>query len=277
MPTFQTSRGLVEYRFDERGHGCVLLFNGGHSNPGMRDSEQYFIDRDYGVISVARPGYCKTEQRIDKAFGDFEHSICELLDHLGVDVADVQGVSAGGRPAMRFAQLHPERCSHLILFSSISFQKWPGIATRLLSYIAFNPLMEKYTWTVFRWALRTSPQVATEWVFAGLTRLNAREVLASYTHEARNEIFELFMDFRSGSGFMNDISSRACRGDASAISASTLIVHSTFDRAVETHHALVLAQEIPNARLMINDTESHLMWMSPHWVKVERELDRFLA
>ena len=101
MPTFQTSRGLVEYRFDERGHGCVLLFNGGHSNPGMRDSEQHFIDRDYGVISVARPGYCKTEQRIDKAFGDFEHSICELLDHLRVDVADVLGVSAGGRPAMR--------------------------------------------------------------------------------------------------------------------------------------------------------------------------------
>ena len=121
MPTFQTSRGLVEYRFDERGHGCVLLFNGGHSNPGMRDSEQYFIDKDYGVISVARPGYCKTEQRIDKAFGDFEHSICELLDHLRVDVADVLGVSAGGRPAMRFAQLHPERCAHLILFSSISF------------------------------------------------------------------------------------------------------------------------------------------------------------
>ena len=67
MPTFQTSRGLVEYRFDERGRRCVLLFNGGHSNPGMRDSEQYFMDRDYGVISVARPGYCKTEQRIDKA------------------------------------------------------------------------------------------------------------------------------------------------------------------------------------------------------------------
>jgi hypothetical protein len=76
---------------------------------------------------------------------------------------------------------------------------------------------------------------------------------------------------------MNDISSRARRGDASAISASTLIVHSKFDRQVKTHHALVLAQEIPNARLMINDTESHLMWMSPHWVKVERELDRFLA
>ena len=137
--------------------------------------------------------------------------------------------------------------------------------------------MEKYTWTVFRRVLRTFPQGATEWVFAGLTRLNAREVLASYAHGTRNEIFELFMDFRSGSGFVNDISSRACRGDASAISVSTLIVHSEFDRAVETHHALVLAREIPNARLLINDTESHLMWMSPRWVKVERELDRFLA
>jgi hypothetical protein len=88
MLTFQTCRGLVEYRFDERGHDCVLLFNGGDSNPGMRDREQYFTDKDYGVISVARPGYCTTERRIDKAFGDFEeHSICELLDHPGVDVA----------------------------------------------------------------------------------------------------------------------------------------------------------------------------------------------
>src|SRR6266536_1206867 len=118
MPTFQTNRGLVEYRFDERGHGRVLLFNGGHTNPGMRDSEKYFIDRDYSVLSVARPGYRETESQIDKIFGDFEQSICELLDHLGIDVVDVLGISGGGRPAMRFAQLYPERCSNLMLFSS---------------------------------------------------------------------------------------------------------------------------------------------------------------
>ena len=177
---------------------------------------------------------------------------------------------------MRFAQLHPERCSHLILFSSTSFQRWPSIALKLGTYVAFNPFMEKYTWTVVRWALRTFPKVVTERLFASLTTLNAREVLASYTHQARKEIFDLFMDFRSG-GFVNDISSRACRGDASAISASTLIVHSKFDRQVEMHHASVLAQEIPNARLMISETESHLMWMSPYWVKVEQELNRFLS
>jgi pimeloyl-ACP methyl ester carboxylesterase len=277
MPTFHTSRGLVEYRFDKRRPECVLLFNGGHTNPNMRDSEQYFIDRNYSVISVARPGYCKTESRIDKSFGDFEHSVCELLDHLGIDIVNILGVSAGGRPAMRFAQLHPERCSNLILFSSTSFTKWPDIGTRLTAYISFNPFMEKYTWAVMRWALRTFPQAATELLFASLTKLNAKQVLASYTQRARNEILRLFMEFRSGSGFMNDISSWACRGDPTAISASTLIVHSKFDRAVAIHHPSALAQEIPNARLIINDTESHLMWMSPHWDKVERELNRFLA
>jgi pimeloyl-ACP methyl ester carboxylesterase len=239
MPTFRTSRGLVEYRFDKRGRSCVLLFNGGHTNPGMRDSENYFIDRDYSVISVARPGYCETESRLDESFGDFESSTCELLDHLEIDFVNVLGVSAGGRPAMRFSQLYPERCSKLILFSSISFGKWPAVGTRLGSYILFNPFLEKYTWAIVRRALRMFPQAATEWIFASLTMLNAKEVLAGYTQKARSEIFGLFMDFRSGSGFMNDISSRA--------------------------------------RLIINETESHLMWMSPHWINVERELDRFLA
>jgi pimeloyl-ACP methyl ester carboxylesterase len=277
MSTFRTSSGLVEYRFDKRGRGCVLLFNGGHTNPSMRDSENYFIDRDYSVISVARPGYCETESRIGKSFGDFEGSTCELLDHLDVDSVNVLGVSAGGRSAMRFAQLYPARCSKLILFSSISFRKWPGAGTRLGSYILFNPFLEKYTWAIVRRALRMFPQAATQRIFASLTVLDAKEVLAGYTQRARNEIFGLFMDFRSGSGFIIDISSRACRGDASAISSSALIVHSKFDRAVESHHALVLAEEIPNARLMMNETESHLMWMSPHWNNVERELDAFLA
>ena len=276
MSTFHTSKGLIEYRFDKRGHQYVLLFNGGHTNPNMRDSERYFIDRNYSIISVARPGYCKTASKMHKYFGDFEDCVRELLDDLGIYFVHILGVSAGGRPAMRFAQLHPERCTNLILFSSTSFKKWPGIGTRLGAYIAFNPWVEQYTWAVVRCALHSFPR-ATELLFASLTKLNAKEVLAGYTQRTRNEILHLLMEFRSGSGFMNDINSRARRGDPTAISASTLIVHSKFDRAVAIDHPSALAREIPNARLVINDTESHLMWISPRWDEVERELDRFLA
>jgi len=64
-----------------------VLLNGGHSNPAWRDSERYlFIDRNYGVISVARPGM-QTEQRIDRAFGYFDIRFAELLMILALNVA----------------------------------------------------------------------------------------------------------------------------------------------------------------------------------------------
>ena len=277
MQTLETSRGRLEFRYDRRAQGCVLLLNGGHTNPDMRDSERYFIDRGHGVISVARPGYCHTSAKLDEAFGGFERAVGELLDHLDLTAVKVLGVSAGGRSAMRFAQLLPERCTHLVLFSSTSFQPRPGTALRLGTYLGFNPVAERFTWAILRSALRKWPQWTTERLFSSLTTLDAQEVLASYSAEARRDIFELFMEMRSGAGFVKDIGARARRGSASAISAPTLIVHSRFDRQVSSGHATKIARDIPNARLIMNDTESHLMWMSPRWREVEQELDLFLA
>ena len=198
MQTLETSRGRLEFRYDRRAQGCVLLLNGGHTNPDMRDSERYFIDRGHGVISVARPGYCHTSAKLDEAFGGFERAVGELLDHLDLTAVKVLGVSAGGRSAMRFAQLLPERCTHLVLFSSTSFQPWPGTALRLGTYLGFNPVAERFTWAILRSALRKWPQWTTERLFSSLTTLDAQEELASYSAEARRDIFELFMEMRSG-------------------------------------------------------------------------------
>ena len=154
--------GIIEYRYDKRGdRQHLLLFNGGHTNADMRDSEGYFVEHGYSVLSVHRPGYGKTPSFLAKDFGNFEQLVFELLDRLHIDKTLVLGISAGGRSSMRFAQLYPERVIALILMSSTSFEGWPEPITRLGAYVAFNPVVEEVTWAISRWMLRTFPGPST--------------------------------------------------------------------------------------------------------------------
>lgn len=60
-----------------------------------------------------------------------------LLDHLGVDDADVFGVSWGGAAAQEFAIRHPDRCRTLTLAATCAgFVMVPGPATAVIGLLA---------------------------------------------------------------------------------------------------------------------------------------------
>lgn len=277
METLQASTGKVEYRHDVRSKLTALIFNGGHTTAALHDGEEYFVARNYSILSVTRPGYGETDEGLGKRFGDFEHASNELIEHLGIESVIAVGISAGGRAAMRLAELHPDKVDKIILMSATSFDSWPDTKMRMAAYVAFNPALEAATWTMTRWFLRKKPQKTIEYLFDSLTKLNAREVLASYPPEPVEKIRDMFMQFRSGSGFMNDISNRSAQGHPESITQPTLILHSKNDGAVPLDHPHRNAEQIKNSTLSINDTESHLMWISPKWTESEKVLDNFLS
>ena len=276
MNCLETELGKIEYRYDKRGVQTLLLLNGGHSNADMRDGEQYFIDNNYSVISFNRPGYGNTDSSLDVGFGDFESALNLTLEYLKIKSVTVAGLSAGGRSAMRFCELYPDSCDGLILMSATSFGKWPDISTRLAAYVSFNPFIERYTWGLICLLMRRYPRKMTELLFSSMTSLNSGQVLSTYSAQSLRTIKAMFMGFRSGSGFMNDISARSRRGDPTKIITPTLIIHSKYDRAVSPSHPTKTASQITNSILHINSTESHLMWLSPKWPDTEKVIDTFV-
>ncbi|VAV88051.1 hypothetical protein MNBD_ALPHA06-2101 [hydrothermal vent metagenome] len=69
------------------------------------------------IITPERPGYGKSDLA-QSAFGDellstVAHDVCELLDHLGIEKADIMGLAIGSIYAMRFAKLFPNRVERL--------------------------------------------------------------------------------------------------------------------------------------------------------------------
>ncbi len=69
------------------------------------------------IISPARPGYGSSDL-LQNAFGDellnaVANDMCELLDHLGIQKAQVLGLAIGSVYALRFARLFPNRVSGL--------------------------------------------------------------------------------------------------------------------------------------------------------------------
>ena len=68
---------------------------------------QWFIEHDWTVITVSRPGYGRTSNALAGHGGDSEAALCRLLDDLKVASATVVGISAGDRAAMRFVELYP--------------------------------------------------------------------------------------------------------------------------------------------------------------------------
>ena len=277
MELLQTSRGTIEYRHDMHGSLTVLILNGGHTTAAMRTGEDYFVSRGYSILSVSRPGYGGTDTALSETYGEFEQATNELLEQLGIERVILVGISAGGRAAMRFAELHPDSVDKLVLMSAVSFKKWPSQSTRMAARITFNPVLEHVTWAVMRWLLRRWSRKIVSYLFQQLTTLDARDVLASYPPSSIDAIASMFMQFRSGSGFMNDISRRLMKGNPETITQPTLILHSKYDGSVPLDHPLHTAKQIKHAVLSINNTESHVMWLSPRWMEVENTLDEFLA
>ena len=138
---------------------------------------QWFIEHDWTVITVSRPGYGRTSSALAGHNGDFEAALCRLLDDLKIASATVVGISAGDRAAMRFVELYPERVDRLLLVSLVS---WPSMPMSIAVHILFNRLVEQATWPLTRWLLRRYPEASLKQLIVPLTTLPAKTLCREY-------------------------------------------------------------------------------------------------
>jgi pimeloyl-ACP methyl ester carboxylesterase len=100
--------------YEEAGEGpALVLLHAGVADSTMWDDLVEDFAREHRVIRYDRPGY----GRSPLPPGPFSHvrDLALLLDGLGVERASIVGLSMGGRTALEFGLVHPDRVDALVL------------------------------------------------------------------------------------------------------------------------------------------------------------------
>jgi 3-oxoadipate enol-lactonase len=100
--------------YEVQGEGTPLvLIHGWSLNLRMWDRQVPALSRRFKVIRYDRRGFGKSSGSEDGSWDAAD--LNALLDHLGLRAAHILGVSQGGRVALQFARIYPDRVLSLTL------------------------------------------------------------------------------------------------------------------------------------------------------------------
>jgi pimeloyl-ACP methyl ester carboxylesterase len=199
-----------------------------------------------------------------------------VLDHFGIAFASVIAISGGGPAALQFTLRHSGACTGLVMISACSnrldvpipFQwqvmkvlaRFPALTGAMRKRIMKDP--EKA-------AIRSIPDQELR-----RRTLADRETGALFA-ALQTSVFDRMAMRIAGTD--NDIAQT--RGDMSwplqNITAPTLIIHGTADRAVPYAQAQALATRVPGSQLLTIDGGEHVSIFT-HCNEVRKRVDGFL-
>lgn len=285
----QTPRGPVEYAMQGDGP-VVLVLHGGF---GGFDQGMMFLpglaESGCRVIAVSRPGYLRTPLSTGRTIEEQADAMAALLDTLGVRVAVVAGISAGGPVALQFALRHPERIRALILACAITRRtapEIPGWSSPARWGLYCGLLADLGCWQGER-AVRRAPRQALGFALRrfSLAAVEQRARLADavLADPAQRIIFEQLAESTTPlsarlAGLRNDYSQLTTLGDIpfERIQVPALLIHGTADRAVPYDHAQLAAARLPHATLCRLEGADHLLLLGPQRGEIQRAVTGFL-
>lgn len=270
----QTKRGPIEYRIVGQGP-TLLVLNGGHTNcDSPLGHEQFFLDQGYQLLIPSRPGYGQTPSSTGRTAEAFADALVSLLDFFHLDAVIVVGISGAGPTALQLAGRAPTRVGKVILQNAATSGSYASGMIRFMTYVLFNPFVERWVWAAFRGLARVAPQAALGSMLPGLSRLPPDQVLATMSPAQQQSALAFLLALHSGSGFLHDIHHHC--GDLGRITAPVLIITSNYDGLVDSSHATYAHTHIQEAQLFVSEAESHLMWFSSHDHEIRAKMQEFL-
>ena len=273
-----SSSAPVEYRLVSGGTDTVVVFHGGHMRAGLSFGEKALIAAGYTVLTPSRPGYGRTPLAAGPGPAAFAQRTAALCAHLGlVEARAVIGVSAGGPTAVAMAAQQPTRVRSLVLHSARSSLPFPEGAARLLAPVAFNRVLESWSWSAVRRLMRTSPGRGLRLMMASLSTLPVDRVVADLSAQERRELGDAFTRMRSGAGFLTDVRHPVDPSWERQVTQPVLVVASRADGQVRWHHAEQLGRNIPQATTWASPSLSHLIWFGSGGPATEQRTHDFLT
>jgi class 3 adenylate cyclase len=181
-----------------------------------------------------------------------------VMDAAGSTSAALLGVSEGGSLAALFAAMHPQRCRALVLYGAFAqIGAWFPTPERLAGF---------YTYVEQQWgsganlatyapSMKDDPAFRDWW--ARRERVGASPAAAVALMRMNSEI---------------DIT-----GILPSIRVPTLVIHRTSDLAVNVAGGRLLAERIPNARLLELSGEDHLPCIGDNADRIIDEIAEFVT
>lgn len=257
MHSATSSKNILH--FTESGSGMSLLpVHGLMVNGDMFEPVIDHFTMKYRVIVPDLRGHGRS-RNLPPPYtpGQLAADLAKLLDHLGIESAQVLGYSQGGAIAQQFALDYPGRCSSLVLACTYAFnmatfsEKFEGHLTPVL----LNLLgMKRFAKLVVSQAMKQLNSDRANQVASFIAKQDRRMMVAAWKE---------VMVFDS-------------RHRLSGIKCPTLIIAGSKDNAVPMHHARMLHEGIAGSQLSVVDGANHaLIWT--HTEEFIHLIDEFIA
>lgn len=269
------SSGKVHYTDigDENGE-IILHF---HGSPAGADVGLYFfedfIKAGYRIIAMSRPGFLGTDITLGKSIEDQADLYKEFMLKLNIKYAIIHAWSAGGPPALKFAEKYPEMVKGLILYCAVSVP-W------------------KHKITFFEKAFLSNAGMYSLYIFSELfpttfKKKFAKELGFNFDYIRSNEesmkVFERFMGLTSppnlrNNGSFNDIEnySKMEPFNFEKITTKTLILFSPSDNQLTIDNGDVPAKRMPNCKYIKFEHGGHTPQFDKEWNYLLNEMLLFI-
>jgi len=250
MPKVKANGINIYYRVQGKGEPLVLIMGLG-AECGDWILQACAFKRYYRVVTFDNRGVGKSDKPSEpytvKTMAD---DTVGLMDHLGIDKAHILGVSMGGMIAQEVAINYPERVRKLILVSTNAGREEKGRhSPELLRAIG---LKEDFSDEDIK-AVDIGKVMASlnAHAFSG----GAIKTVAVPFCWVRTKLFGI----KGVKGQFEAVMTHSTLDRLHTIKAATLVIAGTEDRIVPSSSSDVLANRIPNARLVKIEGGSHTL------------------
>lgn len=246
MPTLKIGDAAVYYETAGSGD-CLVLIPGFASGSWSWKHQTAAFSKDFGVVTFDPRGVSRSTAGAAVTIEAISDDVAALLDHLGVERANILGISFGGFVAQDVAFRYPDRVAKLVLactsyggkghvapsmevLTAFASTKGMNSAERIRQYLpmAFSPGF-----------VERSPEVVDE--FCSLREQNTVPERVYMDQLVAATTF----DFSGRSG---------------GIGAETLVISGDRDTIVPAQNSVNLAAAIPNSRLELVEGGGHMMF-----------------
>jgi pimeloyl-ACP methyl ester carboxylesterase len=227
-------------------------------------------------VAISRPGYLGTSLDAGRLPQEQSDLCAEVLGHFGIAKATVIAISGGGPTALQFALRHPEMCSGLVMISACSGRLDVPIPFqwKVMKLLARIPGL---TAAMRKRVLRDPEKSARRSIPDGTLRRRTLEdaETADLFLSLQRSVFDRMASRIAGTD--NDIAEtrRNMSWPLERITAPTLVIHGTCDRAVPYAQAQSLAARIAGSQLLTIDGGEHVSIFT-HRAEVRSRVDGFL-
>jgi 3-oxoadipate enol-lactonase len=229
----------VQLYYEEEGSGTPLIFlHGLGGNLRMFRSEMEYFKRFFRVIALDSRGHGRSEKPQQYSLTDHVEDVIAFMDHLGIEKANLLGISMGSYIAQGVAIQITERIEQLILISSKSNGETSSMVRLLTEYAGemVNLNQQEKLFYISKYIFHNFPALASS-----MKEVADYNTLTEEQQVIANKALEGF-DFRP---FLNEIKAR------------TLVINGKYDGLNPPGQGKEIATLIPGSTYLEFENSGH--------------------